>query len=738
MIFKIFSKRKEAKYKKIGQQILKNSNGLENLSSSELRDLLNSSNMVTVFSALVVLSERSVGLKPYLVQIMASLACCDGYVIDMKTGEGKTLVAALSAIVLYKKGYIVNIATSNSYLSDRDYQTMNPLYVISGVSAGRLSKKTNEKLIPFDVYYQNIINDGCLSWLSDHVVENVENLTHPHLLPSSSVKTAIIIDEIDQSLIESSSVNYSIVSNKQQNFFSQQIAELCKILPKSSSYVDLSGGSFKFTESFYNAVEKLAIEAKVISDPSELYTDLFEFLTHMKTAYTAFYLLKESEDYTIKKSEIYRIDKRSGRLLEGGFLGVLMSYLSYKHGLKIPSSSVNIISSALQNYVKSFDLLIGMSGTANLNALELRHSYNVPTIKIPQNKITQRVDYGHMLFKNDDLMNLNVAKFLCKASREQRPTLLVCESETQAELIAGLLTQKAVNASLLISSNIDDEVDLISKAGRYGSIVITTRLCGRGSDIVCEDIDRGLLIIVLGIGQTENDDQQVIGRTGRQGAHGESYFCVSLDNKVFNTQGSGIGRSILSNLVQHDLEGMDIGMSKAVTKVVKKIQRRGLSVARESRKRVAIYNKPISSQLSLLQKKRELILYSSDPKSLLLSFLPEITKKQKDLIDYYEYVIGDDSDFLPMLRQGMLMGLTEAWSEHFANLENIKLDLTTNTKESANINNYKKNCLTAFSSFSETVNDNIFIKTIELLKLEAHKKTKIPHIYDEYYRKGDI
>lgn len=721
-MFDIITKLKLSKFERLAESIMSRSKSLLNNNNGELKSMLTSEDEVDVYAALIILAQRSIGLTPFKVQVMAALSCSDGHVIDMKTGEGKTLVAAMSSIVLVKKGYVVNVATANKYLADRDYSTMKPLYDVCGVEVSRLSdgelgsKSSN-------VYYAHLTEEGCLSWLADHLASELPSISHPQLLGASDAKTALIIDEIDHSLIDSSGVNYSIVSDLEIGNFYQQIAELCKQVGYKSEFTNVDKhGDNEFTEDFYQFIEELFIDSGLATSHVDLYGESYELMIHFRSAYTAFYILSESKDYVVKSGRIHRIDRKSGRLIDGGFLGSVSAYLSYKHDISIPNSNLEIVSCALQHYVKSFDLLCGMSGTASLNALELKHSYGVLTLKIPTNVPTQRVDHGHILFSSQESLKANVTKFLCKASREQRPTLVICDNEAQADTIANLLTQKAVNVTLLTSSNVDQEADILSRAGEFGSMIVTTRMCGRGTDIVCEDKERGLLIVVIGMGMTKNDDQQVIGRSGRQGAKGDTYFCVSLEDEQFKSRsGATLANSLLANLAQDDMEVIDNRVSGATKRLIEKLQKQSLSVMRERRKRISLYNNPIDSQLKLLMKKRESILFSADPVSKLYEMAPSKVETHKKLIDHYQFTLGKEV-LSSCVRKGMAEGLTKAWNRHHVNLVNIKLDTSSNPQTASNINNFKKSCFEAFLNFAGTVNLDIFEYTVAFLRKESAKE----------------
>ncbi|WP_081819653.1 hypothetical protein [Photobacterium galatheae] len=717
------TKLKLSKFKRFAEAAISRSKAISNYTDSDLKQLLSQENEVDFYAAMILLSKRSLGLEPYKVQIMAALSCSNGHVIDMKTGEGKTLVAAMSAVALVKKGYVVNVATANKYLADRDYFTMKPLYDACGVDVARLSGDS-EGLKSAPVYYAHLTEEGCLSWLSDHLASEASSISHPQLLESAMTKTALIVDEIDHSLIDSSSVNYSIVSNLEIGNFYQQIAEMCKSVGKRSEFTQFDkNGDQEFTEEFYKSAEKILIEAGLVSNSADLYGDAYELMIHFRAAYMAFHILEESKDYVVKSGRIHRVDKKSGRLIEGGFLGTVAAYLSDKHCLEIPCSNLEVVSCALQHYVKSFDLLSGMSGTAILNALELKHSYGVSTLEIPRHQPTQRIDHGHILFPSDASLKHNVTQFLEKASRDQRPTLVVCANEAQAKIIADKLTQQSIRATLLTPSNVEEEAEILSHAGKLGSMIVTTRMCGRGTDIVCEDKARGLLIVVIGMGLTQNDDQQVIGRTGRQGAKGDSYFCISLDDEQFQSRsGATLANSLLANLVQEDMEHITPHISSATTRLIEKLQKQALSAMRERRKRVSIYNNPIDSQLKLLMKKRENILFTADPKAMLHQMAPAKVDSYQKLIDHYAFVFGGSEVLSYFIRKGMAEGLTKAWNRHHMSLMNIKMDTASNAQAASNINNFKKSCFEAFSQFAKTVNIDIFDYTLSYLNKEATKR----------------
>lgn len=715
----IFNKLKLSHFYKQAIAAITKSETLLSVETVELAAMIDGNNdEVLIYAALCELSRRTLGLTPYSVQIAAAMACANGDVIDMKTGEGKTLVAALSAIVLNKKGYVSVIATANNYLANRDMNLMSPLYNVCGVTVSRI--RTSKKNITPDVYYSHLTEEGCLTWLGDHLAIDVNEITHPQLLPSSKIKTAIIVDEIDHSLIDSSAVNYSIISDSATSTYWPTIAHLVKSLGKHSTYLTYDeNGTSEFTPEFYTEVEKILISNDLVTSSEQLYSDAYEILIHYRAAYTAYYVLTEGVDYVIKEQSIMRLDERTGRLIKSGFNDTVSAYMHHKHNMDVPQGKVEIISCALQHYIKRFDLLSGMSGTAKVNALELKHSYGVNTLEIPQNKPTQRIDHGYVLFASDKNRLESVFSFLGQASREQRPTLVVCDSEASAESVANSLIQRAVKITLLTSSNVEHEAEILSNAGKMGSMIITTRMCGRGTDIVCEDTEKGLLVVVFGMGKTKNDDLQIIGRTGRQGARGDTYFCLSLNDEVFTGKNLGHGTStMLSTLLQSDLNNLDKNVTKATSKLISNIQSQVLLSLSESRKRVAIYNKPIDSQLSLLMKKRETLMLSANPNSQLQLLSPDY-EKCKTLIDHYHFILGDEFD--GHVREGMAEGLTRAWYEHHKEIINIKLDSSTNAQAASNINNFKKSCFNSFERFSISVNQDIFDHALKYLSNVAVK-----------------
>lgn len=715
---KIINKLKLSGFKKQASASISKANDYRGYEFEQLVTEFNKcKDKVELFALLTEISERTVGLRPYKVQIMAAMACSSGCVIDMKTGEGKTLVAALAAIALQKEGYVSVVATANNYLASRDLELMSPLYKACGIKVSRI-RSPQGGASSSDVYYSHLTEESCLSWLSDHLAVDVNEITHPQLLPSSKTKTAIIVDEIDHSLIDSSSVNYSIVCEIPAGTYSQQIATLCQEVGKQESFIEYDeDGSGEFSQAFYSEVESALIEAGIVSSHEELYDEGYEMLLHYRSAYTAFFVLEEDTDYVVRNGMLLTIDPRSGRLTSSGFAATVNSYLHAKHNLEQPSSNEEIVSCALQHYIDRFDLLSGMSGTAIVNELELNHSYGARTLEIPQNKPTQRTDHGYIMFENDSDRLLAVSKFLGKASREQRPTLVICSSEAEAESVANALIQNAIKVTLLTSSNVEQEAEILSEAGRMGSMIVTTRMCGRGTDIVCEDVERGLLILTMGMGVTENDDKQVIGRTGRQGAKGDTYFCLSKDSGIFAKAFSPTS-PVTAALIQTDLDNIDVSVSGATTRLVRTIQKQRLAALREGRKRVAIYNKPIDSQLSLLMLKREKLLFASDPLAYFYGLTPN-SDAHSQLIEHYESKFPCKEDFSAAVKRGIAEGLNKCWHKHHREVVNIKADTSVNAKAASNINNFKKSCFESFEQFAKTINEDLFEYTINYLSKQA-------------------
>nr|WP_306309424.1 hypothetical protein [Vibrio sp. D431a] len=660
-----------------------------------------SSDPALLLSVLSVASERTVGLKPFECQLFAALRASQGYVLDMKTGEGKTLVAALAACLLYKTHDYVRVATSNEYLSERDFRSMSPLFEFLDIPHSVDSRVLTDGGIGY-----SDMKNLCLSWIEDYLSLSEVPTTHDFLQ-----RNAIIIDEIDLSLIENSVVPYAVT--KRMPIHEQSIreaVEVCMEVEKHNDVFDECSKEFK--ENFYTVLQKIFSRKYGVSEGS-FYKKFTKEIYLVQAAYVSRNRLEFGEHYTIKDGEIFAIDPASGRIVKGGFPSNILATLELKEGLQLSSKEFPYVTSALPNYVKQYNLITGMSGTAMGNSNELSHVYGLSVQKVPLNSPKKLNDRGYLLFESEKAKFAYALDSVKKANSLGRPCLLVCTNEKQAELLFDEFQKANLTASILTSKNLDEEDEIVQKAGYKGSILITTRLCGRGTDIVLgsNSTERskisdlgGLYVLAMSAGTTMVEDLQVKGRCARQSDKGEVVFLTSIDDEIFaqNVMYQAVLPMCVYETSDELKSSMDIAEDKKknVYKAIKQSQTHKQALAKEQRSRLMMYNQPVTNQLSVLTKLRLGIKRSSSVDDLITNLGFEHDYDFSSLVASLKESIGE-KELLTFLKDTALHYLNSKWEVHNMNLIALREEQLGSPQ--GGFFKYKESCKSAFEDLVEVL-----------------------------------
>ncbi|WP_210498643.1 hypothetical protein [Vibrio crassostreae] len=655
--------RRKNKYFKMVSSITGLKEKMSEMSTDELVALVkkykdaNSKQKPMSLAAVRELGQRKLGLFAYDVQMVGVLATLDGYVLDMKTGEGKTLVCALSAALLASKFDVVRVATANDYLVKRDAEFVTPLFEALDVSVG------NSPDVDAQVQYSTL-NSFCIYWLRDHTVDNYDNVTHKNF-NNPEFTSAIIVDEIDLTLIDSSTVPHSITDRVRSDVevirFSYTAAR--KILEDNPDILIEEDGRVIFAEDYYDKIEKVVKGTNL-----NLLSQNADLMFAIKSNIYALGAMKQGIDYVVKGDVIYRLDKRSGRIFANQFKEEMLNALQLKEGVSLTTRTASSAMSTIPNYIKRYTQISGMSGSAFANHNELSHIYDLDVMELPTNKEKKTKNLGYRVFATQAEKVEHALEFASDKLKNGQPVLLACESDAQSDLISRTLIEKGVGHTLLNSKNIEREKEIFGEAGSEGKLTVTTRVCGRGTDILIEDKEveskGGLVVIGLSAGETIVDDIQLSGRTGRQGANGMVVMLTSLEDDIF------VGNYAAQKGLTRFLYTPDIDptVTEYLAKSVANVQAVKQSSLKNQRKQLMLFDKPMAKHLDILYGKRMNYLCKT-------SFVEDAKRlfgeeKQVELKDYID-TLGEEK-FNEIYRGVYLSALSHAWRAHCTNMINAR------------------------------------------------------------------
>jgi preprotein translocase subunit SecA len=486
---------------------------------------------VQLFAIIREFARRTVKMYPYDVQLLAALVVRRGKIIQMNTGEGKTLVAPFYAIVEKLYGRQVVVVTPNDYLSYRDAVWMRPLYQAFGVSVSSVQPwyNTEEKQQAYraDVIYvstQQIVFD----YLRKH---HSLTYTSDFLIPQET----LIIDEIDNVLLDQGLTPYALVNII--NFRSSVFSIVDNYVSRFEKDLDFRATpkikEIEFTDSGY---EKLSLFSTEIQIPYA------EFLFYTKCALSSYHLYENEKDYIVENNKIVVIDNYSGRPHYGSsFPFGIQQFIEQKEGLPLTRPLTTINQITLQGFVKRFNHVAGMSGSAIHDAIEFKVIYNLDVVPIPPNKPCIRENYEDIFFRTKREQINAVVNEAEDCIGLGRPVLIGAINIEDAQSIASVCKTRGLNYRLLTAKNHFEEAQIIAEAGQAGRITIAALMAGRGVDIKLDDEARqsgGLHVIGVGRNEARRLDEQLQGRSARQGDPGSSRFIISLEDDLMKIHGS--------------------------------------------------------------------------------------------------------------------------------------------------------------------------------------------------------
>ena len=626
----------ESKYEKMSDEELKSAfdsfKSEVNDGKKTLDDVL-----YDVFAITREVSKRTTGMRHFDVQMIGGMVLHDGNIAEMKTGEGKTLVATLAVVLNAMTGEGVHVVTVNDYLARRDATEMSAIYNFLGLSVGIItadSEDDRKAQYDADITY-GTNNEFGFDYLRDNMrYSSSEKMQRSHNFVIVDEVDSILIDEARTPLIISGPTDRTLDGYKKADIVAQ------KMVKDKDFIVDEKNRTVSLTEEGNENAEKLFGVDNLYSMENAVLAH------HLDQALKARYLFEKDVDYVVKDGEIVIVDEFTGRLSEGRrFSEGLHQALEAKEGVEIKEESQTLADITFQNYFRQYKKLAGMTGTAQTEATEFAQIYNLDVISIPTNLPMIRKDQNDLIYKTEKEKFDAVIKDIKERHKKGQPVLVGTASIEKSEVLHALLKKEKVPHSVLNAKNHEKEAQIIMDAGKKGAVTIATNMAGRGVDIKIDDEIKklgGLYIIGTERHESRRIDNQLRGRSGRQGDPGESRFYLSLEDNLLRIFGSDKIRNIMDRLGIEEGEHIE---SKMVTRAVENAQKKVEQMHFESRKHLLEYDDVANEQRKTIYNFRNNLL---DPNYDIDSKVDEIrTEYVADLLfrsEIYEGSVKEEYD----------------------------------------------------------------------------------------------
>ncbi len=560
-------------------------------------------------------SKRTTGLRHYDVQMVGGMVLHDGKIAEMKTGEGKTLVASLAITLNAMSGKGVHLVTVNDYLAKRDAEDMGRIYEFLGYSVGVITNDIQDDATRKAQYDADITygtnNEFGFDYLRDNMKYDLtEKVQREHNFVIVDEVDSILIDEARTPLIISGPTNRTLENYHKANQVAKSLVRATKkdekgeIDPNSGDFiVDEKNRTVILTESGNDKAEK---EFGV----DNLYSlENASLSHHLDQALKAQNIFEKDVDYVVKDGEVVIVDEFTGRLSEGRrFSEGLHQALEAKEGVVIQEESQTLADITFQNYFRMYNKLAGMTGTAQTEATEFAQIYNLDVISIPTNVPVKRDDRNDLIYKSEREKFEAVINKIKELHKKGQPVLIGTASIEKSELLHELMKQAKVPHSVLNAKNHESEAMIIQDAGKKGAITVATNMAGRGVDIKIDDEVKelgGLYIIGTERHESRRIDNQLRGRSGRQGDPGVSQFYLSLEDNLLRIFGSDKIKNIMERLGIEEGEHIESGM---VTRAVENAQKKVENLHYESRKHILEYDDVANEQRKVIYTYRNELL----------------------------------------------------------------------------------------------------------------------------------
>ena len=850
LLKKIFGSRNDRllkKYKEVVKKINNLEADLEKLSDEQLRNKTEEfkkrhqqqnesldSILPEAFAVVREASKRVLGLRHFDVQLIGGMVLHNGKIAEMRTGEGKTLVSTLPAYLNAISGKGVHIITVNDYLAQRDTEWMGQIHKFLGLSVGvnlaQMGSETKKAAYACDITY-GTNNEFGFDYLRDNMVYENHDKVQRGL-------NFAIVDEVDSILIDEART--PLIISGQADDKTDLYIKMKDIVPKLTRatdekfenggdfWVDEKGHQVHLSDAGYEHAEQLLVQAGLIKTGSSLYdSGNIVLMHHLNVALRALTLFHKDQHYVVQNGEIVIVDEFTGRLMSGRrWSDGLHQAIEAKEGVEIQAENQTLASITFQNYFRMYARLSGMTGTADTEAYEFQQIYGLETVVIPPNLPMQRKDYNDLVFKTAQEKYLAIIEDIKQCQQKNQPVLVGTTSIENSELLSNLLDKEKLPHHVLNAKQHAHEAEIVADAGKPGMITIATNMAGRGTDIVLggninKDINKiqqdetlsdqqkaekiqqikdqwqqvhqqvldagGLHIIGSERHESRRIDNQLRGRSGRQGDVGSSRFYLSLDDPLLRIFAGERLRSIMERLKMPEGEAIEHPLvTRSLESAQRKVEARNFDI----RKQLLEYDDVANDQRKVIYQQRNEILDSDDIsdtitamresvitnifrryvpeesveeqweinslesalKSELLFEVPvnswlqtpegkafsdeDILKKIIDLADqaYNEKVklMGDDKIFRQFERNVMLQSLDTHWREHLAALDHLRQGIHLRGYAQKNPKQeYKREAFELFEMLLENVRNEVtkITFTVQIRRAEDVEETNPAKTY---------
>lgn len=659
------------------------------LSDADLADFTrqHATDAPELLAALREVSQRTLSMRPFDVQLQGALALMEGDVVQMATGEGKTLSGALAAAGFALRGHRVHSVTVNDYLAGRDAQWMQPLFGFLGLSVAAISPQEGpgerRKAYAADIVYA-AVNELGFDVLRDRCAASVEDRVQ-------SPADVAIIDEADSVLVDEALVPLVLAGNEPGTAPTGQITDVVRRLQLGDDYtVDEGRRNVFLTDTGAARVERL-LGIGSLYDAEHVGTTLVQ----VNVALHAHELLQRDVDYIVRDGKVQLIDASKGRVAElQRWPDGLQAAVEAKEGLQVSEGGRILDSMTIQQLVGRYDITCGMTGTATSAGDQFREFYGLHVSVIEPNVPCIRDDEPDRIYATTDDAFAALVDEVVELNGTGRPILVGTRDVAESERLADALVLRGIESSVLNAKNDELEAQVIANAGDTGRVTVSTQMAGRGTDIRLGGADEsnrdavvergGLCVIGLGKHRTDRLDNQLRGRAGRQGDPGSSVFFVSLDDPVISEGAAG---ETLSVLPEDDGRVRDKRAYQFIDRAQRVTEATMLSIHATTWK----YNKLIGDQREILDERREKLLTTN-------AAWEELSKLASARAKEVEAAVGRDVAE-DAAREIMLSHLDRGWSDHLADLDDLResIHLRALAKESP-IDEFHRAAIGAFKN----------------------------------------
>ncbi len=650
-------------------------------------------------------AKRTLGERHYDVQLAGGIILHQGKIAEMKTGEGKTLVSTLPAYLNSLSGKGVHVVTVNDYLARRDSEWMGKIFNFLGTSTGcitnDLDDKQRQKNYNCDITYATN-NELGFDYLRDNMKYEINDMVQKE-------HNYCIVDEVDSILIDESRTPLIISGRLEDKTNLYSISnEFMKFLQKQDFELDEKNKNAILTDKGIDKIEKLAIQRKILKNNNFYDPENLSLVHHVNQALKANLLFKRDTDYIVRDGKVQIIDEFTGRVLGGRrFSDGLHQALEAKENVQIEEENQTLASITYQNYFRLYKKLSGMTGTAATEAEEFYDIYKLNVVSIPTNMKMQRKDFNDQIFRTEVEKYNAITNQILKCNNKGQPVLVGTTSVEKSEKISAFLDKKRIKHNVLNAKQHDKEAKIIAEAGKVNAVTIATNMAGRGTDIKLggnKDFleegkinnadetkkDRskvkglgGLFIIGTERHESRRIDNQLRGRSGRQGDPGSSVFFISLQDELMRIFGGDSIEGMLKKLGLKENESIDHPwINKAMERAQKKVEARNFDI----RKTLIKFDDVMNDQRQVIFSQRLKILKSNDIEQILNDFLNENLDKLEEIKNIYQKS-NDEKIYLTSVKNILgnaisdkdLISMSSLNKEKFS--ENIKNIFTSKKKE---------------------------------------------------------